>query len=65
MARRRINRSAIASSTGNYTFISHDKRAGESPKRARKPFARCGGELIAITAIQAATLAAEQVVWRL
>lgn len=65
MARRRINKSAVASSTGDYTFISHDRRAGQSPKRAKQPFAKCGGMLIAITAVQAATLAAEQVVWRL
>ena len=63
--RRRINLNAVASSTGSYTHISHDVRAGKSPKRAKTPFARCGNKLIAITAMQAATLAAEQVVWRL
>ena len=63
--RRRINLNAVASSTGDYTRISHDIKAGRSPKRPKRPFARCGNKLIAITAVQAATLAVEQVVWRL
>ena len=63
--RRRFNPNAVASSTGDHTRISHDRRAGTTGRTTKRVFARCGYKLIAVTAVQAATMAASQLVYKL
>ena len=63
--RRKFNPNAVASSTGDYTRVSHDRRAHTTGRRVKRVFARCGQHLIAITEMQAKTLAPYQLVYKL
>lgn len=65
--RTRFNRNAVASSDGNHIRILHDVRAGQSPKRPLRVFARLGffGGLSPVTETQAAMLAPCQRVYKL
>ena len=65
MKRRRFNPNAVASSTGDYTRVSHDRKAGTTGRTQRTAYARGGYSLIPVTAIQAATMAADQLVYKL
>ena len=63
--RKRFNPNAVASSTGDYTRVSHDRKAGTTGRRVKQVFAKCGQRLIAVTPRQAMMLAPLQRVARL
>lgn len=63
--RRRFNPNAVASSTGDYTRVSHDRKPNTTGRRVKQAFVRCGQRLIAVTAMQAKTLAPCQLVYKL
>ena len=63
--RKRFNPSSVASSDGEHVHILHDKKAGTTGRRVKQAFVRCGQRLIAVTAMQAKTLAPYQLVYKL
>jgi len=63
--RRRFNPNAVASSTGDYTRVSHDRKAGTTGRRVKNVFAKCGLIKIAVTPRQAMMLASYQRIERL
>lgn len=63
--RRRFNPNAVASSTGDYTRVSHDRKANTTGRRVKNVFAKCGLIKIAVTPRQAMMLASYQRIERL
>jgi len=63
--RKRFRLDAVASSTGNYTRISHDRRANTTGRTERRPFCKCGFKLFEVSPMQAKTLAPCQLVYKL
>jgi hypothetical protein len=63
--RRKFNPNAVASSTGDYTRVSHDRKAGTTGRRVKSVFAKCGLIKIAVTPRQAMMLAPLQRIERL
>jgi len=63
--RRKFNPNAVASSTGDYTRVSHDRKAGTTGRRVKNVFAKCGLIKIAVTPRQAMMLASYQRIERL
>lgn len=63
--RRKFNPNAVASSTGDYTRVSHDRKAGTTGRRVKNVFAKCGLIKIAVTPRQAMMLAPYQRIERL
>jgi hypothetical protein len=55
--RKRFRLDAVASSTGDYTRISHDRKANTTGRRAKNIFARCGDIKLLVTERQAMMLA--------
>ena len=65
MCRRRFNPNAVASSDGDHTRISHDRRAGTTGRKIQNIFANCGGIQVLVTPRQAMMLAPCQRITRL
>lgn len=65
MNRRRFSLSAVASSDGTHTRVSHDRKAGTTGRTARTVYAKCGTVKYAVTDMQAAMLASYQRIDRL
>lgn len=63
--RRKFRTDAVASSTGNYTRISHDRRANTTGRTERRPFCKCGFKLFEVSSMQAKTLAPCQLIYKL
>ena len=63
--RRRFRLDAVASSTGDYTRVSHDRKANTTGRRVKKAFAKCGGIKLQVTPMQAAMLATNQLIFTL
>lgn len=63
--RRKFRTDAVASSTGNYTRISHDRRANTTGRTERRPFCKCGFKLFEVSPMQAKTLAPCQLIYKL
>lgn len=63
--RRRFRLDAVASSTGDYTRVSHDRRANTTGRKVKKAFAKCGGVKLQVTPMQAAMLATNQLIFTL
>lgn len=63
--RRRFRLDAVASSTGDYTRISHDRRANTTGRRVKNIFAKCGNIKLMVTERQAMMLAPCQRIARL
>ena len=60
MCRRRFNPNAVASSDGDHTRISHDRRAGTTGRKVKNIFAKCGNIKVLVTPRQALMLAKQQ-----
>lgn len=63
--RRKFNPNAVASSTGDYTRVSHDRKANTTGRRVKKTLVKCGQYAFAVTAMQAAMLAPLQRIMKL
>jgi hypothetical protein len=63
--RRKFSPSAVASSDGIHTRVSHDRRAGTTGRTTRTPYVKCGLVKYAVTDMQAAMLADYQRINRL
>ena len=62
MCRRRFNPNAVASSDGDHTRISHDRRAGTTGRKIKNIFAKCGNIKVLVTPRQAMMLAKQQTI---
>lgn len=63
--RRKFRTDAVASSTGDYTRVSHDRRANTTGRTERRPFCKCGFKLFEVSPMQAKILAPCQLIYKL
>lgn len=63
--RRKFSPSAVASSDGTHTRVSHDRKPGTTGRTTRTPGVKCGTVRYAVTPMQAAMLAGYQRIDRL
>lgn len=63
--RRRFSPNAVASSDGNHTRVSHDRKANTTGRRVKNIFAKCGDIKLMVTERQAMMLAPCQRIARL